>query len=357
MQAGAGRIARVGIWGIGVLLLGGWMSVSAQGSNVRMLAPLPQAIAGQCVGRVGDALLVAGGSTWSAPPWDGGIKGWQSAVYVLHSLDGAWQRAEDLSEAMAYGASAQWDDALLCIGGQNAARTFDSVLRFRMRGGKIVRDELPRLPQPLTNAGAAVVDGTLYVVGGQRDVTPMSAMKEIWSLKLESGAAWRRSDTPPWPHARILPAVAGCSGKLYVISGADLRPDANGAPQRTYLRDAWMRDASGVWERLPELPAGVVAAPTACDGNGRVLVFGGDDGELASQILTLRDNHPGFSRRVLTYDASRRAWTPVAGLPLSLVTTAVALWRGMYVIAGGESHPGHRSAEIVALTFQRPRGR
>ncbi len=357
MQGRADRIANIGVVGIGVLLLGGWMSVPAQESNVRMLARLPQAIAGQCVGRVGDALVVAGGSTWSAPPWDGGEKGWQSSVYVLHSPDGAWQRAEDLSEGMAYGASAQWGDALLCVGGQNATRTFDTVLRFRMRDGKIVRDELPRLPQPLTNAGASVVDSTLYVVGGQRDATPMSASKEIWSLKLESGAAWRHSDTPPWPHARILPAVAGCRGKLYVISGADVRPDANGGPVRTYLRDAWVRNGRSVWERLPELPSAVVAAPTGCDAKGRVLVFGGDDGKLASQILTLRDNHPGFSRKVLTYDAPRHAWTPVAELPLSLVTTAVALWHGNYVIAGGESHPGHRSAQVVALTFQGPRGR
>jgi N-acetylneuraminic acid mutarotase len=339
------------------VLLGGWMTVSAQGPNVRMLAPLPQAIAGQCVGRVGHALVVAGGSTWSAPPWDGGVKGWHSAVYVLHSPDGAWKRAEDLPEAMAYGASAQWGDALLCVGGQNATRTFDTVLRFRMRDGKIVRDELARLPESLTNAGAAVVDGTLYVVGGQRDVTAMSASKEIWSLKLESGAAWQRSDAPPWPHARILPAVAGCGGNLYVLSGADLRPHANGAPWRTYLRDAWLRNASGVWERLPELPAPVVAAPTVCDAKGRVLIFGGDDGKLASQIPTLRDNHPGFSRRVLAYDALRHEWIPAGELPLSLVTSGVTLWHGNYVIAGGESHPGHRSDEVVALTFQGPRGR
>lgn len=333
------------------------MTVSAQGADVRTLAPLPQAIAGQCVGRVGNALMVAGGSTWSAPPWDGGVKGWQSAVYVLHSPSGAWQRAEDLPEAMAYGASAQWGDALLCVGGQNATHTFDTVRRFRMREGKIVRDELPRLPEALTNAGAAVVDGTLYVVGGQRDVTPASASNSIWSLKLESGRAWQRSEAPPWPHARILPAVAGCSGKLYVLSGADLRPDAKGAPLRTYLRDVWMRNPSGAWERLADLPAAVVAAPTGCDAKGDVLVFGGDDGKLASEILTLRDKHPGFSRNVLTYDASRKTWTSVAELPLSLVTSAAALWHGSYVIAGGESHPGHRSGEVVALTFHGPRGR
>ena len=348
---------RVATSGIGLLLLGGSIGVSAQEPDVHKIPALPRAIAGQCVGRVGDALVVAGGSTWSAPPWDGGVKSWQSSVYVLHSPNGAWERAENLSGAMAYGASAQWGDALLCVGGQNATRTFDTVLRFRVRDGKIVRDELPRLPEALTNAGAAVVDGTLYVVGGQRDLTPMSASKDIWSLKLERGAIWERSNTPPWPHPRILPVVAGCSGTLYVISGADLRPDAKGASVRTYLQDAWTRSASGLWKRLPELPAAVVAAPSACDANGRIQIFGGDDGKLANQILALRDNHPGFSRKVLTYDASRQEWTSVLELPLSLVTTAVALWHGNYVIAGGESHPGHRSAEVVALTFQGPRRR
>jgi hypothetical protein len=96
-----------------------------------------------------------------------------------------------------------------------------------------------------------------------------------------------------------------------------------------------MRKPSGIWKRLPDLPAAVVAAPTLCDAEGRVLIFGGDDGKLASQIPTLRDNHPGFSRTLLTYDALPNKWIPAGELPLSLVTTAVALWHGNYVIAGG----------------------
>lgn len=319
----------------------------------RFLAPLPVAIAGQCVGTAGNSLVVAGGSTWTAPPWSGGVKAWSSAVYSLDAIDGSWSTEASLPGGMAYGASAQWNDSLLCIGGQDATQVFDSVLRFRSVAGKILVERLPNLPRPLTNASAVVFAGILYVIGGQHNLSPAGVSKEIWSLRLDDGGhygQWHVAPASPWSDARILPVVLGCGDSLYVMSGAGLSPDTTGAPLRTYLKDAWRRDAAGSWKRLPDLSAAMVAAPASCGVNGAPLIFGGDDGELANQIQTLRDRHPGFSRKVYEMNPVTGVWTVVSDLPLSLVTTAAARWRNHYVIAGGENQPGHRSAKVIART-------
>ena len=339
---------------IGVFALKGSVML-AEGSSWKSLAPLPQAIAGQCVGTVGDVLVVAGGSSWTAPPWNGGVKSWSPKVYALRTLDGAWDTEAPLPYGMGYGASAQWGDSLLCVGGQDATQVFDSVIRFHAVAGKIVTERLPNLPRAMTNAAAAVVGDTLFVVGGQYGLTPDTASKDIWSLSLHGGKSgqWKMQPKPAWEHARILPVAVGCGDSLFVMSGADLAVGADKAPVRTYLKDAWKRDRAGNWTRLADLPVAVVAASGTCDAAAHPVIFSGDDGVLAPQAQVLKDAHPGFGLDVHEIDPLTGHWRSVSTMPVSLVTTAVAKWKAHYVIAGGEPQPGHRSAKVIALPIDR----
>jgi N-acetylneuraminic acid mutarotase len=328
-------------------------SMSA-GSSWKSLASLPQAIAGQCAGTVDSKLVVAGGSTWTAPPWAGGKKDWSAQVYSLNTPSGTWNTEAALPRATGYGASAQWNTTLICVGGQNANTVFNTVIRFVSKDGKIVVEELPPLPDPLTNAAAGVVGDTLYVVGGQHDLTPQSISKEIWTLDLHADGKlgrWRSNGVAPWQHARILPVVVGCGDALYVMSGADLRVDTAGSPIRTYLKDSWRRNVAGDWVRLADLPAAVVAAPSTCSNHNTPIIFGGDDGALVSQVQTLKDSHPGFSKDAHQLNPLTGGWHAISHLPLSLVTTAAARWQGHYVIPGGENQPGHRSNQVIAVAI------
>ena len=317
----------------------------------KSLASLPQAIAGQCVGTVGSKLVVAGGSTWTAPPWAGGKKDWSAQVYSLNTPAGTWNNEAALPHAMGYGASAQWNDTLICVGGQNADTAFNTVIRFVAKGDGIAIENLPPLPNAVTNAAAGVVGDTLYVIGGQHNLTPQSVSKEIWTLDLHAdgkSGTWKSAGIAPWQHARILPVVVGCGDALYVMSGADLSVDTAGSPVRTYLKDSWKRSASGEWTRLADLPAAVVAAPASCSNHGTPIIFGGDDGALAAQVQTLKDAHPGFSKDIHELTGS---WRTISQMPLSLVTTAATRWQGHYVIAGGENQPGHRSSKVIAVAI------
>lgn len=131
--------------------------------------------------------------------------------------------------------------------------------------------------------------------------------------------------TLPWEHERILPVVIGCGHKLYVRSGADLQTGADGAPVRTYLKDAWKRTAASKWEKMPELPTAVMAPSGVCGVNGHSIVFSGDDGALAARVQVLRDKHPGFSLSAHELIPSTEKWHEVSRLPVNLVRT----WRGV----------------------------
>jgi N-acetylneuraminic acid mutarotase len=143
--------------------------------------------------------------------------------------------------------------------------------------------------------------------------------------------------------------VAGCGHDLYVLSGADLSVDNGGTSHRTYLSDAWRLKEGASWEKLPDLPSPVTGAPSLCDESGSVVVFGGDNGSLAEQITSLKDQHPGFSLKTLRFGLPNATWTTGSQLPVSLVTTGATLWDGQYVIAGGENKPGHRSSRVIAM--------
>lgn len=312
------------------------------------LPPLPKALAGQCVGVSSGWLIVAGGSMWSAPPWNGGVKTWSDEVYGLRPGAAAWKLIGRLPFATGYAAAVQHGNDLLCIGGQNATEVFRQVLRLNVsKDGALQLAQLPLLPEPLTNASAAVVHDRLFLLGGQHSTQPQSTAREALQLHLNTGKAWSRLDVP-WQHPRILPAVASCGGSVYVGGGADLAVDRDGTPVRQYLIDGWRYDIThSMWSRLPVLPAAVTAAPSACTSRGEWLIFGGDDGALAQQIPRLRDTHPGFRKQVLRFDLVTQRWQPAGELPLSLVTTNAAVWNSHYVLAGGENQPGHRSTRVI----------
>jgi N-acetylneuraminic acid mutarotase len=311
------------------------------------LPQLPESLAGQCVGTVGDLLVVAGGSKWTKPPWEGGTKLWSDEIFALAPGAQQWRMIGHLPQPMGYGSAVQAGSTMLCIGGQDAEHTFDTTLQLSLDGHRIQIKRLAQLPQPITNASAALVGGRVYIVGGQHSLHPKDVSREIWSLGL-SGGEWKQEATPPWRHARILPVVAGCDGDLYVASGADLVVDAGDTFHRTYLSDAWRLKHGGWWEKLPDTPTPVAGAPSACDASGSLLIFGGDDGKLATQIFSLKNQHPGFSLNILRLDAPSLTWSSISQLPQSLVTTGAAFWQGPFVIAGGENQPGHRSNRVIA---------
>lgn len=315
--------------------------------NWQTFPPLPQKLSGQFAGVAGNALIVAGGTDFPVPLFEGGKKVWYDAVYALEPNADQWKKIGQLPHPLAYGASITVSDGLICIGGSDVQKHYAEVFKLQYSGRNLTRTELPSLPQPLAMISGALLGNVIYVVGGQSEPTSSEASRDVWKLDLTNLAAgWTKGE--PLPGAgRILPGVASANNSLYVISGAELYKDSNGSTTRRYLTDAYRFSTSAGWNRIAELPRPTVAAPTIAYGQSHILVFGGDDGANAARIQELKENHPGFSREVLAYHTITNTWAHAGDFPAGLVTTVAVAWRNDIVIVGGENRPGNRSAEVV----------
>lgn len=300
------------------------------------LPPLPEAIAGQFVGAHAGRLIVAGGTLWSRPKWEGGEKRWMPAIYTLGPGETAWRESGEQPEPLAYGGAVSTSAGMVCIGGQGPASVSASVRLLFWDGSGVKQRRLADLPEPRMLLGAALSGNEIFAVGGQPS-PDLPASNVVWILENIDGK-WREI-APLLGPGRILPAVAGCRRGIFVASGAALIEKL----KRKYLVDAY-RYGDG-WSALPVLPAPVVAAPACCDARGRFLIFGGDDGSLADREPG--PGHPGFRRAILRLENG--TWREIAALPQVLVTSGIAAWRDSMVIPGGEDRPGSRSARVVSI--------
>lgn len=340
------RPGRRGILGLGASTIFSSCSSSSTeplSLHWERLPDLPDALGGQFAGVHKGALMVAGGSYFATPPWDGGAKRWVDSVHVLTGTAASWQTFR-LPAAFGYGGSVSTPHGFFVIGGGDSAANRRQVLRLRWKDDALDIAEVAALPVSLANCGAALVGETVYVVGGQESPAARSASGSLYSLDLgRPGAAWRTEAPLPGP-ARILPAVAAEGDGFMVASGADLIADETGTPTRRYLRDAWFFTPGQGWTELPAPPRIAVAA-AACSMEGHILIFGGDDGDYARQPEP-REPHPGFGRDVQCFATESAIWSTLSGMPAGLVTTTAARWNNRIVIPGGEDRPARRSAEV-----------
>ncbi|HOW72746.1 MAG TPA: galactose oxidase [Phycisphaerae bacterium] len=314
---------------------------------------MPLGLGGAYSGLVGDTLLVAGGTFFSAPPWSGGAKQWDGRVFALAPGAGGWESLGRLEPPLAYGASITTPRGVVMAGGGDARQHFDTVRLLTLVNGRVHFATLPPLSRTAAYLEGTRLGNTLYVAGGRSAPDAPRAMRSFLALDLDRlGDRWRELE--PWPGpARIFPRVVGQDGAVYVFSGAELVPGKDGWSERRYLTDAYRYRPGQGWSRIADLPHAVVAAPVVAWGDRQILVFGGDDGRLAAQGVALGDDHPGFRREVLVYDTGADQWAVVQGLPSLAVTTSASLSGRTVLIPTGEDRPGHRTTTVLAI---RPSG-
>lgn len=332
--------------------LGCAMPLSGEGQPAPLLQwerlpsiPDPIGFAGSFAGVSNGVLIVAGGANFpNKAPWEGGTKVWHDKIFALEKGSAAWKEIGRLPEANGYGVSLSTDRGVILIGGGDAKQNFRSVWCATWNGAALDFTSWPDLPKPLAMLAAAQVGNHLYAAGGMDRPDATAAQKIFLVLDLSNPTAgWRELDYLPGPERFF--ATAGSDGQsFYLIGGARLVPDAQGKPQREWLRDAWRYAPDQGWTRLADLPRATVAAPTpAVWVQGRLLVPGGDDG---TQLTTPRGDHRGFPRNVLAYNPKTDLWTGAIEMPFSLVTTTAVSAAGKWVILGGEVRPGMRSTEV-----------
>ncbi|MCA1962720.1 MAG: galactose oxidase [Prosthecobacter sp.] len=339
-------------WAAWLLCLGCGMAEEWQ-----RLPSLPDAegFAGSFAGICDGALVVAGGTNFpDKMPWEGGRKTWYDQVHVLRTPDGPWTVAGKLPVPNGYGVSLSTDSGLVIIGGGNAERHYREVFLLSLdAAGQVTTQALPSLPEPCAFMSGAMEGTRIFLCGGIRHPEDTTAMATFWMLDLAAlERGWQPLPPCPGP-PRILAQMAVVNGAVYLFSGASLKPGPDGKAARTWLKDAWCHTFDRGWERLADAPHVTVAAPSPLVPAADALwILGGDDGLMVD--FTPKEKHPGFPRRVLAYDLKTGDWREGGSLPFSLVTTPLVVWRGHWVVAGGEARPGKRSPEVWWQPLPKP---
>jgi solute:Na+ symporter, SSS family len=304
-------------------------------------------VAGPYVGVHNDALIVAGGANFPKPYW-GEEKIWHDDIWVLEK-SGEWTLGGKLPRPIGYGASVSTEWGVLCLGGNDADRTYSDaiLLKWNSSTKQIEQESLPSLPKTIAFTAAITLGSKTYVAGGTETNALSSAMKNFWVLDLEDlSAGW--AELPPWPGPErglnvMVSQHNGKENQIFVFSGR--REGTDGVLE--FLTDAYAYSpGNNTWKRLADSPACFMAGTAIPAGENHILILGGADGSLFHQADELKNNHPGFPKQIWGYNTLTDTWQKAGEIPLNHVTTQVAKWGKDYFIASGEVRPRVRTPII-----------
>jgi N-acetylneuraminic acid mutarotase len=241
----------------------------------------------------------------------------------------------------------------------------------------VERTDFPPLPKPLAFAGGARVGSWVIVAGGTTSPGGPSGA-DVFGLDLSqrgNPATFQWETLRSMPRALHFPVCIGQNDGtgdfLFVLGGRDLRPGQEGPPAHDGIKFSL---ATRTWSACGPIKPADASAPVPLTGAtgvalepDRLLILGGDDGEIARLLEAnarragnaeereafrrfneaLLAAHPGFRREMLLCETGTGLWRLVGRFPQGTPAVSPAfLWDGAIVLAGGESSPGRRSATV-----------
>jgi solute:Na+ symporter, SSS family len=269
------------LWGAGVA---GAMAASTPGHDLLKmdpseLPPLNIDWNGASVGFSGGEWVVLGG-------WDSALQRSREEAWLAaaEGKNGGWRQIA-IPGAPAFAALAQDEAGFICAGGLGERVPVATVRRYTVKNGQLAEEKLPDLPVPLAGAGAAVLKGTLYVVGGVTgSFDAVQAEAGAYRLDLKKPeAGWKT--LPPLPGVgKVRPTVVSQYGVVQVFGGYVAGPGGwVASPEVRIFRplplEGTMKSGWSEGQPMPVALAGGSAVPV---GQAQTLVAGGAEGAAAS---------------------------------------------------------------------------
>lgn len=309
--------------------------------------PENKGLASMFAGFVGNELVMLGGANFpDKAPWEGGTKQWWRTLYAISPdlKNPTWFVQENfLPEAVAYGVSIQLPGGILCVGGCDESQCFDNVFLIHKNKNTFEIDtDWPALPTRLSNATGALINGYVYIAGGQESMVDEKASNHFFRLNVTNRSkGWEK--LPSWPGKARGYAVSaaqsnGAETCFYLFSGrnyagATLEPLEDGFVYNPRL---------GTWQVLAgTFP--VMAGSAVPYGANHIVFLGG-----VPQLLPATTDHPGFDNTVRVYHTITRTLVEKEVAPYVLpVTTCLVKNKLSFYIVNGEIRPGVRTPDIL----------
>jgi PQQ-like domain len=317
----------------------------------RLAAPISREVA--VAGSAG-RLIVLGGLT------TGG--GSASGVYTVGTASGAVRQVGVLSAALHDAAVAVIARHAVVFGGGSPA-TVATVQAFtlrglRGRGGAATAATIAgSMPVPRSDAVAATIGPTTYVVGGYDGARADAAV-----LATTDGRTFTKAAALPVPVR--YPAVAALGGKVFVFGGQAITGPHAGAPVDVIQAVDPARHTATVIGHLPEPLAGAAAVTVG----GELFVAGGESsaaqprtpgagltqlglgGKSAGAGAGASTSPSSTVSTIWAFDPRARRLLPAGHLQVPVSHAAVAVAGGAAWIVGGESN----GALVASVQMVRP---
>jgi len=214
-----------------------------------------------------DAIYLAGGYT-ADPSGDAQIFG-TVEVWRYDIATDTYARLPDLPEARAAGGLAYLDGVLHFFGGTNRARDRETGEHWALDLADAGAGWTARapLPDPRNHLGTAVIDGRIYVVGGQTGQDQASTSRSELDVYDPATDTWTRKASLPIPLSHTV--ATPLDGRLVVMAG---QTAYNQSSASVFLYDP----ATDRWATASPLPAPRFAGVAATVG--RTLFYLGGSG-------------------------------------------------------------------------------
>lgn len=346
----------------------------------------PLGVSGHFTGLIGETLIVAGGCNFpDKPVAEGGSKRFYDEIWALDLSDSAavWKIVGHLPYAVAYGSSVTTPSGIVCLGGNDAEKSYSDCysLRWNQDGTEVIALPLGSLPCTVDNSSAAFSDGRIFVAGGNVDALPSRAFfcGELNGENLQ----WRRMRDFPGP-SRVQPVLAaiGAGEECKLCLAGGFQPGDNTAPPQLPSEVlVWKNGEWTVETSLPPLsdgsPRTLTGGCSAAMSDRYALFFGGvnygcffaavdrprqiTEAEGNTELVeTLKAEGREYLRHevswyrfndeLLEYDFADGKWRCL-GSDSSLARAgagAVACGDSLFVVCG-ELKPGVRSAQVSVV--------
>ncbi len=344
-------------------------------------------LAASFAGTSNGALIVAGGCNFPYKPvYQGGKKKYYKNISVFYK--NKWYQDFHLETAVAYGATVQFEDGIVCIGGKNNEGCIKKVLfiRWNEKTKKIETQDFPALPFGIAQFSASIIKNTIYVAAGERDGIPKN---NFLSINLENKKeGWHILEEFPGS-ARLQPVMVAQNAAeekcLYLMSGS-VFPDSVSQP--IINTDVLCYSPKHKkWTKIADIEAGgekrsLHGAYGAAMGVQHIVCVGGVNKDIFREALNrerklseaIQNNDSlsikellkakndyflqkptdfKFNNKVLIFHTITNKWT-LADYPFNAPTGAPLVKKddGFWVVSG-EIKPGQRSPEIYEAKITR----
>lgn len=331
-------------------------------------------LAGASSGLFNEVMLIVGGSNFAdGRPWKGGKKKYYDDIYVVKKAgkNFSWaKKTYKLPFNLAYASTISTPKGIICIGGENENGLSQKVLLLQWKNEEVGIKYLPDLPFGITNGSATFSDNVIYILGGESKKETLQYFYQL-DISINNGQ-WGK--LPDLPLSLSHSVAVAQSGKIFLFGGrSKTESGISNLSNKVFCfdlkRKEWktLKNISDENKEIPALSAGVGVGI----GHDKILLIGGDKGNIFSQIETynakialskdenekvklqtekvaLLENHQGFSRDIYAYDIRKNSWTKFGEMPMiTPVTTNIVKWDDNIFIPSGEIKPGIRIPNVL----------